>query len=105
MTYREIIIMITEELQSACKKFPEWPEDPIHAVAIVNEEAGEAVKATLQWVYEPSKGTKWEDIEGELIQTAAMAIRMIKNYKYYERLKTQSFRIIPDESYEIAMPI
>lgn len=102
MEYSEIIERITNELNNnACKKFPAWPFDPIHAAGIVGEEAGEIMKAVLQWVYEPGKGTKQEDVEDELIQTAAMAIRMLKNMDHYKHFKT--FEIPKNEKYEFAI--
>lgn len=41
MKKRDIILAIGHELESAKKKFPEWPTDKIHAAAIVAEECGE----------------------------------------------------------------
>lgn len=62
------------ELQEAEGKFPGWPTDPVHGTAIVDEEAGEALKAALEWYYEDGSQ---EELDKELVQTAAMALRML----------------------------
>mgnify|MGYP003631603252 CR=1 FL=1 len=69
---------IVKEYKKACKKHPEWPSDILHQIAIVNEESGEATRASLQFVYE--KGNI-EEVKKELIQTAAMCLRMLKGLK------------------------
>jgi len=94
----EIAIILEEVVQefiSAQKQHPHWPDDLIHGATILAEESGEVVKAALQYTYEPHtalqytyephtalqytyephKGTNLYDLEKELIQTAAMAIR------------------------------
>jgi hypothetical protein len=73
-----IIEAILKELNIAENKFPDWPTDWIHAAAIVAEEAGELTRASLQLTYEDHK-ISWHDAEKEAIQTAAMAIRFLKN--------------------------
>lgn len=72
----EIYPAISDEVKRSEEKFPEWPNDMIHGVAIMAEESGEAVKATLQHVYE---GAPLAELETELIQTAAMCVRMLLN--------------------------
>jgi hypothetical protein len=76
--YNEIDVLteILYEVKRAEEKFPTWPTDIIHAVAIVNKESGEAIRAALQYKYE--NGTL-EAIEKELIQTAAMCLRCLYN--------------------------
>lgn len=74
---RPIIDEIFAEIERAERKFPGWPEDKIHASAIVAEEVGELQQAALQYYYE--NGLK-EKMREEAIQTAAMAIRFLKNY-------------------------
>lgn len=73
---------VLDELERATSKFPTWPTDPLHAVAVVSEEAGELVKAVLQAAYEPHKSTP-EDVATEAIQTAAMALRFIDSLPRY----------------------
>lgn len=72
----KVLSEITEELINAVVKFPEYPTDPLHALAILGEEYGELNKAVLQSTYEPHK-TNLEEVKMEAIQTAAMAIRFI----------------------------
>ena len=76
MDYIQAISLIGDELREAQAKYPDWPDDIIHAVSIMNEEAGESIRAALNHVYHD------EDIEllkSELVQTAAMCIRCLIN--------------------------
>ncbi len=68
--------MILAEYRRAKDLHPLWPDDIIHAVAIMCEESGEAIRAALNLQYED-----WniEDVEKELIQTAAMCLRCLVN--------------------------
>lgn len=72
----EILDQVLKELQQAESKHPNWPDDQIHAAAIVAEESGELVRAALNFRYED--GSK-EEMKMEAIQTAAMAIRFLKH--------------------------
>lgn len=81
ITEQGIISEITNELNRAEKKFPSWPNDIIHASAIVAEESGELTRSALQFQYE---GGSIEDARTEAIQTAAMAIRFLKNIDEYK---------------------
>ena len=65
---------IIQELDSAIKKHPKFPCDLIHMVAIMNEEAGESIRAALNYIYE---GGTLNELEVELKQTAAMCIRCL----------------------------
>ena len=40
--------MVNKEMERAKTKFPWWPEDQIHAAAIVAKEAGELLQTALQ---------------------------------------------------------
>lgn len=65
---------IIMELELAQQKHPNWPDDHIHAAAIINEEAGELIRAAIQYKYE--KG-RFYDMHKEAIQTGAMALRFL----------------------------
>lgn len=80
-----IIETIQAELARATAKFPTWPTDPLHALAVLGEEFGELNKAMLQLVYEPHKASK-EEVRTEAIQTAAMALRLAMSLDRYEYL-------------------
>lgn len=73
---------IDAELFRAIKKFPTWPTDPLHALAVLGEEFGELTKAVLQLTYEPNKATA-TDVRLEAIQTAAMALRFAESLDVY----------------------
>lgn len=76
MTETEAINAILHELGKAEHKHPHWPTDVIHAVSIMQEESGEAIRAAIQYEYE---GGSIEHVKNELIQTAAMCLRCLKN--------------------------
>lgn len=85
-TFTQIVDEVAIEMSKAVAKFPKWPTDPLHAIAILGEEYGELNKAVLQNTYEPHK-TSADEIRMEAIQTAAMAIRFLmslETYKYNE---------------------
>ncbi len=71
-----ILVDVCAELRRAEAKYPDWPTDLIHQVAIMQEESGEAIRAALNHVYH---GEPLADVRGELIQTAAMCLRCLKN--------------------------
>lgn len=75
--------LVKKELEKALKKYPLWPTDPLHALAVLGEEFGELTKDTLQLCYEPHKTTK-ENLKAEAVQTAAMAIRYLVGLNHYE---------------------
>lgn len=74
MTEIEAITEMLQELERARLLHPLWPTDPIHQVAIMAEESGEAVRAALRMVYE---GGSIENLRTELIQTGAMVMRCL----------------------------
>ena len=63
---------IMKELLKAEEKFPWWPEDIIHAAAILQEECGELIRASLQYYYQ---GGSIEKVKKEMLQTGAMVFR------------------------------
>lgn len=75
---------VAAEMARAAAKFPTWPTDPLHALAVLGEEFGELTKAVLQGTYEPGKQGPGA-ARKEAIQTAAMAIRFamsLDRYRY-----------------------
>lgn len=99
-----VIDEVGVELQRAVAKFPTWPTDPFHALAVLGEEYGELTKAVLQHTYEPHKGVQSRDIRTEAIQTAAMALRWAMSLQTYEYRKApqhvQGGHTLPDD-YEV----
>jgi len=78
----DVIGSVYSELTRAIAKFPTWPTDPLHAVAVLGEEFGELTKDVLQMSYEPGKTTA-ENVRKEAIQTAAMALRFVASLDEY----------------------
>lgn len=74
---------VIKEVEKATQKFPAWPTDPLHALAVLGEEFGELTKEMVQMVYEPHKTNK-DEIRKEAIQTAAMALRLVMSLDEYE---------------------
>lgn len=70
----DAIDLIFDELAAAEKKHPGWPEDKIHAVAIMIEEAGESMQAAIDCNY---ANGDLEHLKKELAQTGAMCIRAL----------------------------
>ena len=87
MTIHQIIEAILAELRAAGEKFPEWPDDPLHAAAILGEEVGELVQAINQVIYEPEKSTEL-DVMAEAIQAGAMAMRFLLSMEDYQYIKS-----------------
>ena len=79
-TIKSIITDIETEQLRAEVKFPNWPTDPVHGAAILGEEAGEVLKAALDFYY--GRGP-FNDMEKEAIHTAAMAIRFLYSMRVY----------------------
>lgn len=75
MQSHRILIEVREELERSRIKFPTFPKDAIHAVSIMNEEAGESIQAAIDFTY--SEGSR-DRVKEELIQTAAMCFRCLE---------------------------
>lgn len=80
--YSALFREVLAECERATAKYPTWPDDAIHAAAVVFEEAGELQKATLQHAYEPHKADLL-DVRDEAIQTAAMCLRFLASLHRY----------------------
>ena len=70
------LAQIFSEVERAEKLHPDWPTNPIHQAAIVTEEAGELLQASLN--HNERRGSKKAMIT-EAIHTAASVIRFLKN--------------------------
>lgn len=72
------IIAIVQEMQASESNHPfgreDWPQDHVHAAGIVANEAGQLVRAALQFHYE--KG-HYYSMHREACQTGAMALRFL----------------------------
>lgn len=77
-----VLSQIMLELDRAETKHPDWPNDIIHAAAIVGEESGELTRAALQFTYE--NGSR-EAAEKEAIQVAVTAIRFLEGLNHYRK--------------------
>ncbi len=93
---------ISKELERAIEKFPTWPTDPLHALAVLGEEYGELVKGMLQLVYEPNK-TTIDATRREAIQTAAMVVRLIISLGAYEYEKSHQHSQDGTQAKQLAM--
>jgi len=63
---------VRAELNRARGLHPVWPDDQVHQVAIVCEEAGEALQAALNY---QDHGKPFAEIRKEITHTAAMCER------------------------------
>lgn len=79
----DAIAQISNEVARATVKFPTWPDDPLHAAAVLGEESGELVKAVLECMYEPHKASL-DDVRKEAVQIGAMAVRFLMSIDRYE---------------------
>jgi NTP pyrophosphatase (non-canonical NTP hydrolase) len=75
---------VLKELKRAKRKFPSWPDHPAAQAGIVAEEAGELMKAALQYKYERAESAEGiekqrQHMRLEAIQTAAVALRFLEN--------------------------
>jgi hypothetical protein len=81
--FTPISVEVLAEVERAMRKFPSWPTDPLHALAVLGEEFGELTKDMLQLTYEPHKTSK-ANVRTEAVQTAAMALRLLASLDAYE---------------------
>lgn len=88
-----VLALVLFELAAATKKFPAWPTDPLHALAVLGEEVGELNKEVLQLCYEPEKSTE-QAVRREALQAAAMSIRFLMSLDYYHYGQGMQHRLI-----------
>lgn len=83
MNIETVLDLIDSELKKALKKHPEWPGDMIHQAAILGEEAGELLQASIDYeyakVFKTKKSQAYENMILEAAQVGAMAIRFLMN--------------------------
>ena len=79
--------MIWQEVSRASEKHPSWPADIIHGASIICEEAGELMRAAVQYERE---GGKRDEIKKEAIQVAATCIRFLQS----SRIPLDSDRVL-----------
>jgi hypothetical protein len=84
----QVFFDVMTELARALKLWPQWPTDPLHALAVVGEEFGELTQATLQHVYEPEKSSL-EDVKKEAIHSMTMHLRFLLSLHDYEFKKSK----------------
>jgi len=72
---KTVVENLKEHLRIAKYKHPGYPEDPIHRVAIMVEEAGEATQAAIDLIYH---GGSELELRKELYHTGAMVLRMLE---------------------------
>jgi len=71
-----IDLMIHQEVYDAMQKHPKWPNDISDQMMIFSEEVGEAIRAAVQYKHERGD---IEEVQKELIQSAAMIYRILLN--------------------------
>lgn len=72
-----VVLEILHELERAEQKHPVFPSEIVQQVAIMAEEAGEAIREANRVCW--NEGGTLDALRTELIQTAAMCLRCIKN--------------------------
>lgn len=82
---------VLAELDRARTKFPLWPDDPLHALAILQEEVGELQKAVLERCYEFDTSSL-TDIHNEGVQVIAMGIRFLDSLMEYQFRRSDQHR-------------
>ena len=82
MKIEDIYLEIDNEMHRAEKKFPHWCLDPVHGAAIVAEEAGEALQASLDFYYRRAGS---QQLKKELIHTVTMGIRFLLGFEESEK--------------------
>lgn len=77
MTKEQAIEEVFIELARARTLHPDWPDDVVHQAAILIEEAGSVIKASLDFYYHRDRDRK--KLKKEIIHTTAMGLRFLLN--------------------------
>lgn len=75
MTEQEAVDMIAAEVRRSRAKHPEWPDDPAFQLLILQEEAGEACQAMVDYL--AGRCDNIDNVIKEVVQTGAMVIRFL----------------------------
>lgn len=82
----KVLQAIEAEYERAKIKYPWWPSDPVHAIAIAWEEKGELIQACNDHVH-PQCNHLGDDtlsrMYKEAVQMGAMAVRFLENMEAY----------------------
>jgi hypothetical protein len=85
----KLVDEIVAEYNRACALFPDWPDDAVHAAAIMSEEAGETLQAAIDFNFKSRKGgtsryaSLLRNMRVEAIQTGAMVLRILLGMDRY----------------------
>lgn len=97
-----VIEALLLEYFRAQKKHPDWPQDAVHASAILSEEAGELTQAALDFHYGAleGKGLKWREMLDpmrlEAVQSGAMSVRFLLHLPEYQPKSGMTVYETPD---------
>ncbi len=76
VAFNKLTSEIFKEFIRATGKHPNFPKDVVYQAAVVAEENGEVMRASVQYAME---GGNISEVRKELIQTGAMVFRMLMN--------------------------
>ena len=94
ITVGHVSSVVNAQMAAAKAKFPTWPTDPLHALAVLGEEFGELTKAIVQLIYEPRKSSL-DHVRTEAAQTAAMALRFLESLDEYDFARSKQHEQTP----------
>ena len=80
--------LLVEELHRAVCLHPTWKRDPIHAAALISEEAGELVQAANDF-YDSGSRSEWEHMRQEAAHTGAMVLRFLLALKQWKGIQAE----------------
>ena len=79
------IDQVIEELRKAEEKHPSWPVDQVHAVSIMSEEVGKAVRAANDYEFFDHGQGQINELANKLARSGAMVVRCLENLKAFVR--------------------
>jgi len=95
MTIEEAAQAVIKEYHRACRLYPDWPTDPIHAASILAEESGETLKEAnnFYWGHKDHLAALKKS-EIEAVQSGAMALRYLVGMdRYRARQDRRKWRV------------